>query len=287
MEPLPIPTRFAIFHHPKVQESLSLADQIAAYLTERGASAENYSIDDEANRARALEADMLIALGGDGTMLRAGRIGAFNSKPVLGINLGRLGFLMDVQPDDWQAALDRVLKGDYRLEQRQMLHASRRQGEKTLRAFEVLNEVVISRGTIARPIRLQTYLDGTYLTTYVADGLIVATPTGSTAYALAAGGPILSPEAKNMVLVPIAPHLAASRALVLPEGTVVEVIVRTEHQAIFNTDGQSSLPLQDGDIIRIKVSWYMARFVRLASPDYFYTMLADRLSQNPVAGKAK
>jgi len=140
---------------------------------------------------------------------------------------------------------------------------------------------------VVRPIRLQASVDDTPLTTYVADGLIVATPTGSTAYAMAAGGPVLSPEAKSILLVPIAPHLSLDRAIVLPPEIVVEVAVRTEHQAIFSVDGQQSVPLQDQDVLRVQASRHIARFVRVTPPTHFYKTLADRMNKNPTADKAK
>ncbi len=281
------PKHFVIFHHPKVKESLGLAEEIAAFIKKQGAVAEYSSIDDEAKRASASEADMLIALGGDGTMLRVGRLGAFNSQPVLGINLGRLGFLMDVQPQGWPGVMRRLLCGEYRLEERLMLHVAHCQNGVTLRAYEILNELAISRGAVVRPIRLQTAVDETPLTTYVADGLIAATPTGSTAYALAVGGPILAPEVKSILLVPIAPHLCMDRALILPPETVVEVTIRTDHQALFSADGQRSTPLQDQDVLRVRASEHVARFVRMTPPTDFYKTLADRMVKNPTADKAK
>ena len=177
--------------------------------------------------------------------------------------------------------------GDYRLEERMMLHASHCQNGAVLRSYEALNEVVLSRGVVVRPIRLQTKVDNGPLTTYVADGLIVATPTGSTAYALAAGGPVLPPDAKNILLVPISPHLSLDRSIVLPGDMVVEVFVRTEHEAVFAIDGQTSRPLQDKDSLRVRMSNHVAHFVRLTPPTHFYKTLADRMAQNPTADKAK
>lgn len=281
------PKHFVIFHHPKVKESLGLAEELAAFIENHGAMAEYSSIDDEAKRASASEADMLIALGGDGTMLRVGRLGAFNNQPVMGINLGRLGFLMDVQPQGWPDVMRRLLCGEYRLEERLMLHVAHCQNGVTLRAYEILNELAISRGAVVRPIRLQTAVDDTPLTTYVADGLIAATPTGSTAYALAVGGPILAPEVKSILLVPIAPHLCMDRALILPPETVVEVTIRTDHQALFSADGQRSTPLQDQDVLRVRASEHVARFVRMTPSTDFYKTLADRMVKNPTADKAK
>jgi NAD+ kinase len=285
--PLPPPRSLVIFHHPKLTESELLAEEIAEYLCAHGLKAEASSIDDEAKRAQAGEADMLVALGGDGTMLRVGRTGAFNGQPVLGINLGRLGFLVEVQPDEWKAALHRVLDGDYRIEERMMLHASHCQNGAEMRSYEALNEVVVGRGVVFRPVRLQTFINSEPLTTYVADGLIASTPTGSTAYALAAGGPILPPEGRNILLVPISPHISLDRSIVLPPESHVEIFVRTEHEAVFSIDGQTSKPIQDRDSLRVRISKNIARFVRLQPPMQFYQSLADRMALNPTADKAK
>jgi NAD+ kinase len=281
------PKKFVIFYHPNVRESLGLAQAIAAFINDHGASAEYSSIDDEAKRARAGEADMLISLGGDGTMLRVGRIGAFKSQPVLGINLGRLGFIVDVQPDEWRDVVERILRGEYRIEERLMLHASHNRGGATLDSFEVLNEVVVARGTVVRPIRLHTMVDNDPLANYVADGLIIATPTGSTAYAMAAGGPVMPPTARNIIIVPLAAHLSPDRPVVLLPDMVIEITVRTEHQAVFSADGQTSTLLQDGDLVRIQTSRHTARFVRMRPPAHFYKSLAERMANNPTADKAK
>ena len=173
---------------------------------------------------------MVVALGGDGWMLHAGRITAEAGVPVLGVNLGRLGFLAEVQPAEWRSVFDRVCAGDYWIEQRMMLHTEVWRGDQHLQSFDVLNEVVVSRGAVVRAVRLETHIDGGWLTTYVADGLIIATPTGSTAYALAVGGPILPPDLKNILLIPVAPHLSMERAIVLARGSTVTIIVHTEHR---------------------------------------------------------
>ncbi len=281
------PKTFVIFHHPKVAESAELAQQIVGFLQARGLRAESSFMDEEATQLHSRQADMLIALGGDGTMLRVSRTGALNRQPVLGINMGRLGFLVEVQPEGWQPALERLTQGDYRIEERMMLHAQHCREGKELQAFEALNEVVLGRGVLFRPVRLHTLIDNELLTTYVADGLIVATPTGSTAYALAAGGPVLPPEAKNMLLVPISPHLTLDRSVVLPPESVVDITIRSDHDAVFSIDGQSSCPLLDRDSLRVRRSEHLARFVRLKPPASFYRTLADSITQNPSADKAK
>jgi len=281
------PKRLQIYFHPNVDQSQRLADEMMRHLTKLGAQAEAVSVGDEEAMARLPEQDMIAVIGGDGTMLRSGIMTAPHHVPMLGINLGRLGFLAEVQPDEWKGVLARVLVGDYWLEERMMLHTEHRRGEASLASFEVLNETVISRGTTARPVRLRTLIDGNELTTYVADGLLVATATGSTAYAMALGGPILPPQLKNILMIPIAPHLSLERAIVLSHGAELEIFVRTEHQAILNADGRIEIHLQDGDHILIHTSQYVTRFVRVQEPAYFYHSLTSRIIQNPSANKAK
>jgi NAD+ kinase len=247
------------------------ADSVAIETAEAGLGADGY--------------DMIVVLGGDGSMLRTGTLAAQRGIPILGVNLGRLSFLGEVQPDNWRETLARVLDGDYWLEERMMLHVEHWRAGQLLGSYEALNEAVVGRGALARPVRLKTLIDGGELTTYVADGLIVATPTGSTAYALAAGGPILPPELKNILLIAIAPHLTIDRAIVLPQGTTVEVIARTDHQAILSADGHYEVELQDGDRVLANMSAFLTRFVRVRPPHYFYTSLMQRMQQNPSADK--
>jgi NAD+ kinase len=212
---------------------------------------------------------------------------ALHNIPVIGVNYGRLGFLPEVQPNEWKGVIARILVGDYWLEERTMLHVEHFRGEEMLNTAEVLNEAVVSRGALARPIRLVAWVDGDELTTYVADGLIVATATGSTAYALAVGGPILPPELEDFLIVPIAPHLCIERAIVLSHGSTLKIIVRTEHQAILSPDGQMEVEVLDGDHVIVHKSDYVTRFVRVQEPTYFYRNLNSRMSKNVSADKAK
>jgi len=277
-----------VFYHPQIEGSLALAESIVNYLIQQlGNGVMKASLEDPQAQARIAEQDMIVVLGGDGSMLRGGRLAAPSHVPILGVNLGRLGFLPEAQPEAWQAVLARVLAGDYWLEERIMLQVEHQRGEEHLGTYQVLNDAVIGRGALARPVRLKTMIDGSDLTTYVADGLIIATPTGSTAYALAVGGPILPPQLKNILLIAIAPHLTVDRAIVLAQGATVEVIVRTEHQAILSADGQVEVELQDGDHVSVRVSDYVTHFVRVQEPTYFYATLMTRLTQNPSADKSK
>jgi NAD+ kinase len=232
--------------------------------------------DEEAVRGEIHDLDLLVTLGGDGSILRAARMACAQQVPVLGVNMGRLGFLTELDPNEWPTALPRLVAGDYWLEERMMLYAEYHRGE-SCQGYEALNDVVVSRGSLARIVRLETYIDGSYLTTYAADGLIVATATGSTAYALAVGGPILPPELKNILLLPIAPHLSLDRAIVLSQGAIVKVLVRTDHQAILTVDGQFEYELVDGDWVSVQASRHTGRFVRLQDRTYFYRTLMDGL----------
>ena len=269
--------------HPQIPEAYSEAVKIATFLEERGVSVYYGLLYDDALSARITneETDLLIALGGDGTMLRAGLLCAPYNVPVLGINLGRFGFLMEIRHEQWDDALPQLLDGEFWLEGRMMLRAEQWRAGKILRSWEVLNEVVVSRGQIVRPVHLDAAVDGRYLTTYVADGLIVATPTGSTAYALAVGGPILPPELRNILLVPVAPHLSIDRAIVLAEGADVNITVHTEHQAVISADGRFPIELADGDCVRVRASDHTVQFVRIQDPGYFYRNLTPHMNRNP------
>jgi NAD+ kinase len=270
--------RIGVLHHPKIPASDQLAEDIATRLQQLGAQTWVGSTwDEEAVRAQTSQLDLLVVLGGDGSMLRAARMGAQHGVPLVGINLGRLGFLVEIRPDEWREVLPRVLDGGYRIEERMMLKAESRRGEELLGQHDALNDVVVSRGSLARIVRLHTHIDGDHLTQYVADGLIVATATGSTAYALAAGGPILPPTLKNILLIPIAPHLSMERAIVLDQGATVDMRIVTDHQAILTVDGQFEFTLLDGDRVTVKASSHVARFVRVHLPSYFYRTLMERL----------
>ena len=276
----------AVAVHPNLPEASKLADKIARHLTDHGFAEVHGSLYDPELRKKvqAGECDLLVALGGDGTMLRAGHLCAPANLPILGINLGRFGFLTAVQPGDWESALERVFSGDYWIEQRMMLRAEHSREGQLLGTWDVVNECVVGRGETVRPVHLITEIDDHYLTTYVADGLIVATPTGSTAYALAAGGPILPPQLRNILIIPVAPHLSVERAIVLHEGSWVKVTIRSDHDASLSIDGQPSVPMQDKDQVYVCAGEHTVQFVRIQDPDYFYRNLTSRMNQNPSAG---
>lgn len=279
------PKRIVIAIHPELEGAQKAASEISEYISDQGIDAYSGLLFDETLRSRvnASDFDLMIALGGDGTMLRAVHLCAPNNVPILGINLGGLGFLIEIARNEWKPALEKVLRGDFWLENRMMLHIEHLRDGELLGAWDVLNECVVGRGEMVRPVFLTAEIDGHPLTTYVADGLIVSTPTGSTAYALAAGGPILPPELRNILLVPVAPHLSVDRAIVLHEGSEVRIVVKTDHQASLSMDGHEPVQLQDRDMVRAYASKHVALFVRFQDPDYFYRNLTSHMNQNPSA----
>jgi NAD+ kinase len=281
-----IPQRIAVAVHPKLSAATALAEEIVGFLKSHDREARFDSLYAEPLRSSVQNSDfdLLIALGGDGTMLRAGHLCAPSGVPILGINVGGLGFLIEVRVDEWQPSLERVLKGEYWLENRMMLRAEHFRDGQNLGGWDVLNECVVGRGEMVRPVELTAEIDDQVITTFVADGLIVSTATGSTAYALAAGGPILPPELRNILLVPVAPHLSVDRAIVLHEGSRVRITVRTDHQASLSVDGQDPIPMQDHDSVLAYASEHVVQFVRLQDPDYFYRNLTSRMNSNPSVG---
>lgn len=182
------------------------------------------------------ECDMLIALGGDGTMLSAARMIGKHEIPILGVNLGKLGFLAEVSVDELHQCLNDILEGKYILEERMVLEARCSQDDKK---YFALNEVVIDRGASPRMIDLETSVNGDFLVTYAADGIILTTPTGSTAYSLASNGPIVAPQSRVMVINPIAPHTLTARSVVVPDDSVIRVMVNSPSRSVHLTsDGQ-------------------------------------------------
>lgn len=269
---------FGILYHPHKPVSLPLAEEIKEWLVSRGCQVWiACSWEEESVFKGVPGTDVVITLGGDGSLLRAARMAVPHEVLLFGINLGRLGFLSECKPNDWQGPLARLLANDYWVEERMMLAAETWRGETVIGRHLALNDVVISRGTLARAIQLDTFVDGGFLTNYFADGLIVSTATGSTAYALAVGGPILPPELKNILIIPIAPHLSMDRAVVLAQGAKVSIRIETDHQAILTVDGQYEFDLRSDDKVLITASPHVSHFARVQPQTYFYRSLLARL----------
>lgn len=208
--------------------------------------------------------DLVVSLGGDGTMLRGAQTAHAADVPLLGINLGTLGYLTEVDAPDAVAALEKIASGDMEIEERMMLACSAED-----RAFVGLNEVLVERASRHRLVRLQVRIAGEELAAFNADGVIVATPTGSTAYALSAGGPIVSPRTECMVLVPVAAHMIFSRPFVLPPGDTVELVVDdAEGEAALSIDGSMGMGLPPGTVVRVARHPRPLRLVRLSGPGF-------------------
>lgn len=279
------PHRVAVTAHPIIPDALTEAAAINGYLKEHGLEAAYGTLDDASLRKRVMQGDLdlLVAVGGDGTMLRASHLCAPFNVPILGINMGRLGFLIQYSREEWHTALEQLLNGNYWIENRMMIRAEHKRAGQSLGNWHALNEAVVCRTAAVRPVRVSASVDGMQLTNYVADGLIAATPTGSTAYALAAGGPILPPELRNILVVPIAPHLSFDRSVVLSEGTSISITLRSG-DAVLSVDGQIPIGLAEADVVEVRAGDYAARFVRFGDPGYFYRNLTGHMNQNPSAG---
>lgn len=276
-----IPKRIVVTAYPKMPEAFTEAEAMSAFLQQKGMEAPVGSLYDEGLRKRVKqgEFDMLITVGGDGSVLRAGHLCAPSNVPILGVNLGKLGFLIQIDRKEWRGYFERLFNGEAWIENRMMLKAEHIRAGESLGMSNALNEVVVGRGQNLRPVRLTALVDTRQLASYVADGLIAATATGSTAYALAAGGPILPPELRNILLVPIAPHLSVDRAVVLAEGSSVSIMVKSEN-AVLSVDGQPPTPLMDDDQVRVAVADVTAQFVRFGDPGYFYRNITMHMNEN-------
>lgn len=279
--------RVLIVYHPLNNQASDVSGSVEQYLVDQGLNVVRGKMDEDRIQASARDdsQDLLIALGGDGTMLRAGHLAAPYQLPILGINLGRFGFLTEIQKDEWEGALNRVLDGDYWTEHRMMIRAEHYRDDQLLGKWDALNDAVISRGKLIRPIQLEIAINDRHLSTYVADAVIASTATGSTAYAMAAGGPILSPELRNIVLVSVAPHLSIEQSLVLSEDVQVSITSYTEHYAVISIDGQEPVDLLNGDRIEMTASDHTVKFIRFQDPGYFYRNLIPYMDQNPIIKK--
>ena len=277
-------SNFGITYNAQINDALAISKEISAYLTNAGARISSVeAIQEETMRYDIKQADLdaLIVLGGDGTILRACHLCSSAKIPIVGVNLGTMGFLIELQRDEWRQYLQRLLSGEYRIERRMMLQAEHFRKEKRLGSWQVVNEVVVCRGQYVRPVRIATEVDGYPMASYVADGVIAATPTGSTAYALAAGGAILPPDVRNIIIVPIAPHLSPDQSIILSEGAKVTIKVHTTHQAVFSIDGHTPVMMNDGDQVQVSASEHDSLFIRFHDPGFFYRTLNRYLEQNP------
>ena len=269
------------------QAAGALAEEMEIFLRSRTASVWRCSAwEEEQARAEAEGTDLLLTIGGDGTILRAVQVACQYGIPVTGINLGKLGFMTELVADEAMARLSALLAGEGWIDQRAMLEvALEGTAAGPPRTFGALNDVVMARGAIARVVYVETRVDNEPLTTYKADGVIVATATGSTGYSLAAGGPILHPRSEDFLLVPILPHLSPVYPLVFPPATAVRLGITTVNPATLSIDGHVNLTLSSGDAVTVRRSAGTARFLRIHPESSFYASLERRIiGGKPVDG---
>jgi NAD+ kinase len=218
-----------------------------------------------------LQADLAVVLGGDGTLISVARLIGDRGVPILGVNLGSLGFLTEITLDELYPALESWLAAEHRISERMMLDTLVERDGKELARHQVLNDVVINKGALARIIDLETLVNRDYLTTFKADGLIISSPTGSTGYCLSAGGPIIHPTLSCLVITPICPHTLTNRPIVVADDALVTITVKSEHdEDVFLTlDGQVGVKLKWGDVIRVRRAGYGTRLIMSRSKDFF------------------
>jgi NAD+ kinase len=270
--------RVAVLVNPFSDASCMLGDRLLGWLRDRAVATTVGSSQDYRDHPEYLEeCDVMIALGGDGTVLRAARLCFPLAIPVLPVALGHLSFMAELGPQEIFTGLETLMAGGGWHDERALIRAQLwRQGQLITEAT-ALNEVVISRSDISRIVNAHVIIDDSPLTTYHADGVLVATATGSTAYALAAGGPIVDPRSRALLLVPIAAHLTTIPSMVLQENAVVTIQLRSRHVASLAIDGRENLSLQEGDEVVVRRTAQVCTFVRLLPTSQFYTNLVARL----------
>lgn len=216
--------------------------------------------------------DLIVVLGGDGTLLSAVRATAESDAPLLGVNLGSLGFLTDVPLASLFSMLDQIAQGCACIEQRSLMHCELLRGENILGSYTAFNDVVVNKTTHARLNDYELFVDNAFVSSYRADGMIVATPTGSTAYSLSAGGPVMMPAVGAFVVTPVSPHALTHRPLVVPDSAVIEILLRSEEEvAYLSLDGQPGVDLRDGDRVRCRRSKHSVSLFRTSS-DFFHVL---------------
>ncbi len=270
-----------VVYHPMIPAARDLSDRLKAALAALDARAWVCSSWDEEQMAAHREGtDMAISVGGDGTILRLARTVAAWGVPIVGVNMGHLGFMTEFSPAEVMEKLPALLAGECWVDRRAMLQVSlRRPGgagaEET--ACHALNDALVGRGPVPRIINVATSVNGAPLSNYRVDAVLVSTATGSTGYSLAAGGPILCPQAEEMVLKPVSAHLSLPYALVLPATAEIRMVVHTHHEAVLSVDGQVNTPLRDGDTVVAGRSPHCICFLRTSPPELFYSALEKRL----------
>ncbi len=268
---------------PNHEQAWQTACELSAWLEKRGIDligkpheemekfgAKNCQVEAVETKRFQTEADLIVVLGGDGTMISTARLTGDREIVVLGINYGSLGYLTEFRIEEMFDALEKILEGDYEIEGRVMLDVEHSRDGETLETGRVLNDVVINKSALARIIEIEVNLNGQFVNEFRADGLIVATPTGSTAYSLSAGGPILYPSMNALVLTPICPFKLTNRPIVVPDNYLIEINLKNENQGVVLTlDGQIGYQMKTGDTISIRKSKINFNLIKPPNRNYF------------------
>ncbi len=277
-------TTVGIISKPNIAEAADIVCGLLEWLAERGISTRcDEQTAHYANTSKYYSreevpdgADLLVVLGGDGTLLSAARVVADRNIPLFAVNLGHLGFLTAIPVEDLYPELERAIRGEHRIGRRRMVDCEVLRDEKTIAAYSALNDVVITKSELARMIDLDTHVDNHFVAAYKADGLIVSTPTGSTAYSLSAGGPVIFPSVAAFCITPICPHMLTNRPVIVPDTSVIKVINHGAEGSYLTIDGQVGEPLSKGDRVICRSS---AKTIQLIRPPkmLFFDVLREKL----------
>jgi NAD+ kinase len=273
-----------IISKPRSESAAALLPRLISWLKDRGVtvlldelSAGYVGASEGIERTKvAGQSDLVVVLGGDGTLLSAARASIGHEVPIFAVNLGGLGFLTAIQVEDLYPQLELALRGALQTEQRLMLRAEIKRNDEIVATYDGLNDLVLAKTEIARIIDLEVYLDGNFVCVYKADWLILASPTGSTAYSLSAGGPIVLPTVHAFSMTPICPHTLTNRPVIVPDSSVIEIGVRGEGSTYLTIDGQVGKLLQSGDRVVCRKSQFCTRLIRPADL-LFFDVLREKL----------
>jgi NAD+ kinase len=267
-----------LVQNPRVRAAAAVVQRLTEIATRSGACVVPGATTDEAGIREGLrDADVVVTVGGDGTILRVARLAILSGTPILGVNMGELGFLAELSPADAESRLPALLAGEGWVEERVAMAVSIDGAPVSGEPLIAINDALVGRGELSRVVKVTVWIDGARFTTYLGDGLLVATPTGSTAYSLAAGGPVLDPRLSSIILTPIVPYLSFPYPVVLAPGAAVRLAVSTDYSAALTIDGQVDVPLRSGDSVTICSAAQPCRFLRCESPARFYQTLTRRL----------
>jgi NAD+ kinase len=285
--------KIGIIAKANIPEPLKITKKLTAWLKQREVEVfVEKELGEQIGYANSVDAadipelvDVILVFGGDGTFLGMARLACKHGTPILGINLGGLGFLTEVTVEELYPMMERIIQGNFEVEERQMLLTTIHRDKDTLGTYEVLNDVVINKGAVARIIDLAIYIDDSHVTTYKADGIILSTPTGSTAYSLSAGGPIVHPTIPVTIITPICPHTLTNRPLVVSSDMKVEIKVTTQEPDTYLTlDGQIGIRLNTGDVIEVQRTDTSVKLIKSPFMDFF-TILKTKLMWGERYGK--